>query len=376
MDKPNNDKTMEEKKDQFLNGNSKIKKKKTDSNSVPLYLMGMLLVLGLLGGYAISIFLNPAAPIPDQIPDNTINDVSYRTVPITMLYSDDCKFCRKTNTMEELFQVRQIPYTLKQVEVSSEEGKKILARFDIETVPTAIIDAEKIGFYPSTKENFDNVFFKKNNAYIVPELNLNENAYYPYYFLEEITGFCNSEKPTVIQFDDFYAEDNTKGRRTFYDFLTDYNESIDLQYSYTQTSASQDNNAIMGNLFLSCASQQGKYLELERKMAGIYCNNPFKGDETILTGVEIKGCWTLSNHYGTPLSQIELDVALARTTIDVDSFLSCIGDKEVLLNNSEKLAEEVGITRAGTVLLDCRETVNMPQLEESFCERHPEICVE
>lgn len=373
MDKPDSE-NMEEKKEKFLDGNTK--KKKNDPNSVPVYLMGMLVVLGLLGGYSLSIFLAPAVPIPDQTPDNTINDVSYRTVLITMLYSDDCKFCRKTNTIEELFQVRQIPYTLKQVEVSSEEGRKILARFDIETVPTAIIDAEKIKFYPSTKENFENIFSKKNNAYIAPELNLNENTYYPYYFLEKVGGYCNSEKPTVTQFDDFYVLDNSKGRRMFYDFLTDYNESIDLQYSYTQTIASQDTNAILGNLFLICASNQGKYLEFERKMAGIYCNNKFKGDETILTQVEINGCWTISDHYGTPLSQFELDVALARTTIDINSFLSCISDREFLLNNAELFAEEVGITRSGTFLLDCQETTILVNLEESFCGRHPEICAE
>lgn len=375
MDKPDLEKNMKEKKEEFLNGNSKTKKKK-DSNSVPMYLMAMLLVLGLLGGYAISIFLTPSVPIPDDTPDDITNDISYRTVPITMLYSDDCKVCRKTNTIEELFQVRQIPYTLQQVEVSSEEGKIILARFDIDTVPTAIIDAGKINFYPSTKENFDNVFFKQNNAYIAPELNLNENKYYPYYFLNKIEGFCNSEKPSVIQFDDFYADDFSRGRLSFYDFLSDYNESIDLQYSYTQTRSSQDNNAIIGNLFLNCASQQDKYIELEREMTGIYCNNPFKGDETILTGVEIAGCWTISQHYGIPLSQIELDVALARTTIDINSFLGCIENKEALLNNSEKFAEEVGITRPGTFLLDCRETISLVNLEESFCEKHPEICVE
>ena len=375
MDKPYSKENIKEKKDEFLNGNSKPKKK-TDSNSVPLYLMAMLLVLGLVGGYSLSMYLNPVTPIPDQTPDNTINDLSYRTVPITMLYSDDCKLCRTTNTIEELFQVRQIPYTLRKVEVSSENGKEILARFNIETVPTAIIDAENIKFYPETKDNFENVFLTQHNAYIVPELNLNENVYYPYYFLNKIGSSCNNEKPSVVQFNDFYDDDFSGGRPSFYDFLNDYNQSIDLQYSYTQTRASQDNNSIIGNLFLNCASQQGKYIELERKMTGIYCNNPFQGDETILTGGEIRGCRAISLHYGIPLSELELDISLARTTIDINSFLSCIGDKEVLLNNSEKFAAEVGITRAGTFLLDCRETVSLSNLEESFCERHPEICVE
>jgi len=188
--------------------------------------------------------------------------------------------------------------------------------------------------------------------------------------------FCNSEKPTIIQFDDFYVIDNTKGRRMFYDFLTDYNESLEMKFSYTQTIASQDTNAILGNLFLTCASNQGKYLEFERQMAGIYCNNRFKGDETILTQVEINGCWTISDHFGTSLSQFELDLALARTTMDINGFLSCISDQDFLLNNAELFAEEVEVTRSGTFLLDCQETTNLVNLEESFCNRHPEVCVE
>ena len=376
MDKPDSE-NMEEKKEKFLNGNTK--KKKKDSNSIPIYLMGMLVVLGLLGGYSLSIFLAPAVPVPDQTPDNTINDVSYRTVLITMLYSDDCKFCRSTNMIEPLFSVREIPYTIKKVELSSDEGQKIIQRFpEIITLPSAIVEAQKLDlFFPSTKADFEKAgFVKKRNVYIVPEQNLDEENYYPIYFIEKIGGFCNDEKPTIIQFDDYYAVQYTRERKTLYNFLSDYNESIDFKFSYTQTRSSTDTNAIIGNLFLTCASQQDKYIELERAMTVIYCNNPFKGDETILTGVEIKGCWTISSHYGTPLSQFELDVALARTTIDINSFLSCIENKEVLLNNSEKFAEEVGITRTGTFLLDCQETINLPRLEESFCSRHPEICAE
>jgi len=55
MDKPGSE-NIEEKKEKFLNGNNK--KKKNDPNSVPIYLMGMLLVLGLIGGYALSIFFS------------------------------------------------------------------------------------------------------------------------------------------------------------------------------------------------------------------------------------------------------------------------------------------------------------------------------
>ena len=368
-----------EKKEKFLEA---PKTEKGDGKSgLPAYLIVLLLVLGILAGLAIALFLLPQQPQADNgsgnggDDTNTINDTQYRTVPITMLYSGKCGSCRQTNTIEELFIVRNIPYSMKKVDAESGEGKRIVERFGVESVPTAIIDVTKMEFYPSTKASFDSaaqVIRKANGAYVVPELNLNANYYFPVYFLEKQPGFCTEEKPSVAQFDDYYTEQNAKGRRVLYDFAADFNELVDYRYSFAQ-SASADTNAVLANLFLMCASQQGKYWELERSITGIYCNNPFKGDETILTGPEIDGCWTISSHYGKPLTQIELDIALGRTTIDTNEFLACIGQKEVLYNNAKKAAEDLGIGRPGTFLIDCQETTGLSQIKGSFCAIHPEM---
>ncbi|HZX20696.1 MAG TPA: hypothetical protein VFF13_06830 [archaeon] len=366
---------MVKKKEKFLTWPKKEQNTKTQP---PLLLLALILALGLLAGYAINIINTPQTPIEtDNTDTNTVNDVSYRTVPITMIYTFDCTSCRQTNTIEELFIVRQIPYSIKKVEASSEEGKKILERFpSIDTLPTAIIDTEKIKFYPTTKLQFDNVLTQENNAYIAPELNLNENTYYPIYYLEKATGFCNNDKPTIVEFDDYYTLENAKARASFYDFMDDFNKVVDYKYVFAQ-SESKDTNSIMTNLFLTCAGEQGKFIEMEKQITGIYCNNPFAGDETILTSPEILGCWTISNHFGKSLAQTELDHALGRIDgIDTNTFKTCIDNREVLLTNAEQVTKELHITKTppgGLFLLDCRETTSITLLKETLCNSHTDL---
>ena len=370
--KKEQNKEIDEKKEKFLETGNK---KKTLQKGPPIYFMISLLVLGiLLGAAAIMVFMPAQEPTGNgNIPDTNTNDVAYKTVPVTMIYSDECNSCRQTNTFEELLVVRQIPYTMNKVEASSDEGQELINKFGITTLPTALIDAEKIQFYPSTKKNFDNVLKQKLGVYIAPEMNLNENMYFPIYFVEPIGGLCNSEKPTIIQFDDYYATQNTAGKETQYGFWDDFNSTTELKYSFAQTQASSDQNAVLANLFLMCASQQGKYHELEKAITGIYCNNTYgKGDESLLTAAEIAGCSTISGHYGTPLTQIELDIALNRTSIDQNAFKQCIDNKEVAYTNAMNLAKEAQVTRIGTFLLDCRETASLSELRDSFCARHPE----
>ncbi|MCR4369388.1 MAG: hypothetical protein NUV67_05790, partial [archaeon] len=326
---------MKEKKEKFLEQPTKKQQKKPKESGLPLYLIAMFLVLGLLGGYAISIFFG-TAPIDTPGNGNTdqnTNDITYRTVPVTIIYSKDCANCREGNTIEDLFAVRQIPYSKKLVEASSAEGISLLERFPrITSFPTAIVDATKLEFYPTTKINFDGTraIMKATGVYLVPELNLNDQEYYPIYYKEKAAGFCGSaQKPTIVQFDDYYSPGNTAGKPLLYDFVKDYNEAVEFKYSFAQT-VSTDTNSGKANLFLMCAADQGKYIELEQKITGIYCNNPFSGDETLLTQPEVEGCSTISNHYATPLTQIELDIAIGRTSIDQNSFKTCIEDEAVL----------------------------------------------
>jgi len=366
-------------KEKFLE--TGIKKENTENKNPPIYLLIMVFILGALIATAAFIAFYKPKPEPNkdqngQINDININDTAYRTIDMTMIYSKDCKKCRETNTFEELFNVRNIKYNLKKVEANTEEGKKIIERFGIDRVPTAIIEAEKLKFYPKTKADFDaqvaiGKMAKKFNAYVAPELNLDLQAYFPVYFIKKVPGLC-SEKPTITIFDDFYNPENTKSRRILYNFIKDYNQGTDIKFMYAQTQASTDENAVIGNLFLTCASMQGKFIEMEYAMAGIYCNNPFNGDPTILTEPEINGCWTLSNHYGKPLTQTELDIALNRAKIDINTFMQCYNNKNIIYNTAKKTAEELGIERSGTILIDCKETTQLFMLEKSFCAIHPE----
>src|SRR3989344_1564320 len=91
------DGALAEKKEEFIN--TGIEKKHLDKKSKgpPLYLLLMLIVLGILVGVAAMMLLSNPKPIEpiNQSPSPSINDLGYKTVPITILYSDDCERCRE-----------------------------------------------------------------------------------------------------------------------------------------------------------------------------------------------------------------------------------------------------------------------------------------
>ena len=117
---------QEDKKKEFLEIKRQSKK---NPDGPPAYLLVMLVVLGVLIGIAAMMALDkdlvrifqPATPPLGQVDQNMpiTNDTAYRNVSVTMLYSSECKKCRQTNTVEELFKVRQIPYTLTSFYVNS-----------------------------------------------------------------------------------------------------------------------------------------------------------------------------------------------------------------------------------------------------------------
>ncbi len=373
---------MQEKKEQFLGKIDKapVQQKK---EGPPLYLLAMLLILGILIGVAGYMTLVPKPEPMPVLPDEdankeTPNDLGYREVPVTVLYSTKCATCRQGHTLEELFRVRQIPFSVTRVDVDSNEGRQVISRFRIDRVPAAIVEAKKLSFYPTTKVQFDEAakygylsFRKENGVFVVPEYNT-EEIFWPSYFLEKAGGFCEDGKPTIMQFDDFYSPTYATNRGAFYGITRDFNESAAFRFSYTQTRYSQDDNSVLGNIFLMCASAQGKYIEMERAMAGIYCNNPFKGDETVLTDIEIAGCSSLSEHYGTPLSQLELDFAAQRAGLDTEVLKECYNNRKVHYNNAMQAARDLGIGRTGVYLLDCRETSSTEGLQKAFCAMHPQ----
>ncbi len=350
---------------------------------VPFYLLFLVFLFGVLFAFSIFIYFGGFNKIVVNDSNSSvdlnllINDLDYRTVPVTMVYSKDCAGCDTTNTFETLFVVRKIPYKLEKVEASSEEGKALVEKFGLSVLPSALIDAEKLKFYPKTVSDFDLEVSKKRmkkvgRVYVAPELNLDNKVYYPVFFLNK-PSFCSSSKPSVFLFDDYYAPQFSYNRNIFYDFVRDFNGLVDIGFFYAHTGHSADKNSQMGNIALYCASQQGKFVDLEMKMSGIYCNNPFAGDETELTSPEINGCWTLSNHFGKPLNDFELGRAINRANLDINKFKACFDNKEASYFSSVSVVEKLGFERTGLALVDCQETVEIFNLKKVFCAKHPDF---
>ena len=180
--------------------NPKEAKKSWFFSDVPLYLIILILILGLVGGYALSLILQSQTP---ATPINTGNND--KTIKVQLVYSDECSLCRKANTIMDVFDVKEIPYVVDEVDASSPKGIKLIADFGIKSVPIALVNEKELEFYSTEKKAMDESFVLKDGKYIVPELNLDQDNIYAKMYLDS-TECSDSNKVVVELFDDPYSE--------------------------------------------------------------------------------------------------------------------------------------------------------------------------
>src|SRR3989344_7782035 len=99
------------------NGKASGKGRGFFSSDIPVYLAILFLVLGLVGGYALRTITEPQA-----VPGNGGIVQDDQTVKVELVYSDDCGFCRTSNTIIEVFDAKEIPYEMEEVEASTPRG--------------------------------------------------------------------------------------------------------------------------------------------------------------------------------------------------------------------------------------------------------------
>ena len=262
---------------------------------VPVYLIILILILGLVGGYAMSLLLQPQAPTTPIGPGD-----EEKTIKVELVYSDDCGFCRKSNTILDVFDAKQIPYKVEEVEASSPKGLQLISDFGINSVPTALVSEKALEFYSTEKRAMDESFVLKDGKYIVPELILDQDSLYAKMYLD--TSACNDSNKVVVElFDDPYSELGIVETKTINGELAGLEGKIDLRYNYIEwnvNSLADDFPFRLESLpakYLRCAAGLGKFAEYNDALKGAYCN--IIGVEPEATQEELDTC-NLSKHYG------------------------------------------------------------------------------
>lgn len=341
--------------------------------NIPAYLIMLFLVLGIVGGVALKLIL-----FPGEVDNGSNGQPVNKVVHIILLYSDDCEICLNTNSILESFSVNEVEYNVERIEIASPEGQELVERYNINSVPTALVDYEKIAlFYPEVKNAMDASFLMTDGEYIVPESQLNINLFYPVMYLKKIEESCvdSEDKIDIIMFDDPYSRASLNSKAVLTDVWLDFNKDVDVRFNYTPADIGDivpDYNmdeVLLTSKFLTCASEQDLYLKMDIFFRGIFCNIP-DNDEDLLTKGEIAGCGVqsyISTHYGRPLSQLELDIAANRTGLDSNVLMECFENSDEKIEESVVKSVAYNILRVPTAVVDCKYVVNVDWIVETIC---------
>lgn len=342
---------------------------------IPVYLGVLLLVLGLVGGYALGIVLNAGEPCPKlTCPEPE------KAVKIRLVYLSECGLCEVHNSIMDVFDAKGIGYEVEKIDAASPKGKLLVAEYGIIVAPTALVEKRYLDGYPEVRDAMERQFLTKNSNYIVPEANLNINKFYNRMYLSISRGSIDETCSTtenvaeLLLFDDIYNPLSITQKPVFNSIVDALGSNIRFKYQFIQNDPlpadENTQNAIsLTASYLMCAQQQGKYREMERAVLGIYCNQG--GDEEELTEIELITC-TMSRHMGIPLDGEELKRALGRTEIDKNVFDECLKGADDLKKKAVERARLYGTMRnIPSVVLACRYHVLLMNTEKAMCELNP-----
>ena len=357
-------------------------KKFGEIKGVPLYLIVMLVILVLLGAYALNILLNPKKPAtiyPDEQKPQ-----EFAPLKTTLIYSDDCKTCGKYNSFELLLKSNNVAYEIELIEAKTDEGKTLIEKYNIGVLPAMLIDPasvdSEIKVLTQAGENFSLKKILEQNRirdeYMIVESDLDGKLHTKYYVTNpEKSCVDNPEKADVLFFDDTYCPICIKNWAILRAIYNDFNGLVDLHYGYLPGATNQlveqygKANAEAATLNTFCAEEQGKLFEMHDKLIGIYCD---KHSDKIANDIELNACHILNKRYGKPLEQNDIDYAVKKVGLDANAMQDCTDNLANKLDEKAEIAKLYGIKHVPTVVLDCKYMVSVENLRETICAENTE----
>lgn len=346
---------------------------------IPVYLCALLMIAAFLLGVVSSYRLFPSlSGCTSTDSNNSLSSLcgqsgaDSKSVGVTILYSADCKICSESHSVLDVLNDRAIPYSADRIEVSSAEGKKLVAKYNVTEVPTALVDYEKMSLYPATQKGFSEKFPRILGKFVARETNLNTAANYPVMFLG--TGDCNAGKGKipVVLFDDFYHKISLLGRNSVNAVLEKFGSKLDFDYVYLPVGgnlAGEDKELKQYKTaeYLECAQRQGKYLEFENNVRAIVCN--FDGNADNFSEQDSFVC--NGSQSLNILDEDGLSIAAEKSGLDMNTLSVCLAGSEGFYPEWEKVIRDHGVEKrrvqVGLALVGCSYLAEVTKLNTALC---------
>ncbi len=364
----------------------KVEVSNNQVNSMPVYFGVILAIVGLLlGAFVYSAFFVKSCPVQKEC-EECICDAVVKPVELILVYDSSCGVCDNNHTLLLSFDERNVVYDLKRVEASSVEGKKLISRFGIDSLPSVLVNAKEIKSYPAVSRALQaSGFVETNGFFVVHEANFNPQDLRARELLD--LSCSNSDKLKVILFDSPYGDLSIKLNENVDSVLRDFNNDIDFSYYYVNSNKIQDVNGEnqLSEKYLHCADFQGKFLEYENAVKRIYCGySDLNHLDMVPFNPDLAKCGTPANkHLHFALREGELVMAAVASDVNVSELEDCAvnfnpGLKPISLEDFKSLKlKRTIIGPSGErywmplFLVGCKYLVGVLDLKKAICELKP-----
>ncbi|MFH0955142.1 MAG: hypothetical protein V1777_03490 [Candidatus Micrarchaeota archaeon] len=340
---------------------STAKPKKASSlleTQVPTVLAVLLLILGLMAGFALHAWFFPAKTIiasPESTP-----------LEITLLIDSDCKLCKNESSFETLLTQRKISFHTTIVDAKTAAGQALAEQNKIVSFPAVVVPVEE--FKNADAALFANLqvsFPIQNNSLVMEERILARQTRVAanFMFAKNPAGTACTVKPdqvTLWEFGDFLAPPVFEADSKIQQLENDLNRQLDFEFKFLFV---QSQNAEYPAFAQACAADQGLAREYRRQLLSRYHS------------LQIP-IWILDEEFY--LAQNVLHIA------DINLFKDCVINQKyrgaVSRDNGSDLAlaKAYGFTEPRNTVpwfvVDCQYVVQSPdQLPSQVCQQRPEL---
>lgn len=362
---------------------AKPKAKEGEVVGVPLYLVALLVILALVGGYALNLMLGPKS--------DTIEPKKQEIKPIKaqLLLSEDCKVCKRYNSFELALKASKINYTLEAVDVGSQEGRKLIADYKIAYVPTLFIDPASVDkrIKLRTNNNIEVPILdvleqhRIKDKYVIPESDIGKETNAKMYLAPPKGCVDNAEQANVLLLYDLYCPGCLMGWAEIRKVAADFNNSVEFSFNYAPVAENQRLIAQFGKRRTErgmrnvlCAQEQGLAYEMADALIGVYCD---KHNDFVSNDQEVIGCAIGNSRWGKPLSDADIEVRAYPNVpgLDANALKACEESEEISqkLVSASDTAKSYFVDTVPGIIVDCKLQVPIEQISEAICSLHPDF---
>lgn len=346
-----NKETTEEKTKELIKENTE---KKGIKKSFPVIIAVLAVVFLIVAGFTVNKLF-----FEDTKQGNWETKTTKPVVEIKNFYSSECSFCEKENSIIANFNARDININVESIDLNKEENKHFIEEFNLEIIPSALVNAKDLEEYPFEENLIKQSFMQLNEYFVVPESYLDFKPHN--LMILDSSQECREEgKVFVEEFSDYQClgcamllEPAKQARANF---------AGEIIFKHKNFIAHE--NSVNAAIAAECANQQNRFFEFNKYL--------FEKSFPQIFGIEREGV-------DNSLSSVIQSGLLLVNMPDTNLFNQCFSEKEPLkkINEETELAKSYGINYAPSLAFDCKYIIQGQEqtikIEELICKIHPEL---